>query len=91
MHVASKNGHLEVVECLLEKDASNINDKDDVRYISSIPSCPFDYWLQSLHMFKRSIVCAHQYVKYVFMYYVTFFYIHDNLSIHPDIQTSTSV
>ena len=36
--LASKNGHLEVVKCLLEKDAPHINDKDDVRYISFIPS-----------------------------------------------------
>ena len=41
LHVASEKGHLEVVKCLLEKGA-NINDKDEVRYISSIHYCPFD-------------------------------------------------
>ena len=82
--VASQNGHLEVVKCLLEKGA-NINDKDNVRYISSIHSCPFDYSLQSLYMFKRSIACTHQYVEYVSSFYVTICCIHDHLSIHPGI------
>jgi ankyrin repeat protein len=38
--LASKNGHLEVVQCLLERDVS-IYDKDKVRYISFIPSLFF--------------------------------------------------
>ena len=33
--LASKKGHLEVVKCLLDKGVE-INDKDEVRYISSI-------------------------------------------------------
>jgi ankyrin repeat protein len=38
--VASENGHLEVVQCLLEKGVS-IYDKDKVRYISFISSLFF--------------------------------------------------
>ncbi len=45
---ASEKGHVEVLKCLLEKDASNINEKDYVRYISSIQSFPFDYSLYFL-------------------------------------------
>ena len=32
LHLASENGHVEVVKCLLETGA-NIHDEDDVRYI----------------------------------------------------------
>jgi ankyrin repeat protein len=48
LHVASKNGHLEVLKCLLEKDASIIHDRDYVRYSSSIQSYRFDYSLYFL-------------------------------------------
>ncbi len=50
LHVACLNGHVAIVKCLLEKDASNINDKDNVRYNSSIYSCPFDYSLHPLQV-----------------------------------------
>ena len=35
LHFASENGYLEVIQCLLGKDA-NIYDKDNVRYITYI-------------------------------------------------------
>ena len=49
--LASKNGHLKVVEFLFENGA-NIHDKDNVRYISSIlSSSSFIYSLYPQHIY----------------------------------------